>query len=195
MKWTLLQLISVGRKNELVSSNNDSGKFESVLSEISILLLLLPLSLWTLKLIGCSSDTFSVGKNVGDFVVHGSGVLERGGMQVRFSVATPGDTGDVIGCSRSLRIEDIFLFSKLSEFWHNFRLIECFCGHSLVLYAVLRCWRLQGIVRWLREDNGWYIVCSTYIFLTFVPTSRLNTENLMVPYSTKRPHCKNGAHF
>ena len=61
MKWTLLQLISVGRKNELVSSNNDSGKFESVLSEISILLLLLPQSLRTLKLIGCSSETFSVG--------------------------------------------------------------------------------------------------------------------------------------
>ena len=109
MKWTLLQLISVGRKNELVSSNNDSGKFESALSEISILLLLLPQSLWTLKLIGCSSDTFSVVRNVGDFVVDGSGFLERG-MHVRVSVATPGDTDDVIGCSRSLRIEDIFLF-------------------------------------------------------------------------------------
>ena len=69
MKWTLLQLISVGRKNELVSSNNDSGKFKSALLEIPILLLLLPQSLWTLILIGCSSETFSVGKNVSDFVV------------------------------------------------------------------------------------------------------------------------------
>ena len=121
MKWTLLQLIKVGRKNEVLSSNKDSGRFDSTPSDISILPLLSPHSLWMLKLIGCISDSFSAGKNVG------CDCLRRG----RFAGATGGGKyDDGIGCSRSLRMDDIFLFLKQSVFLRSFPRIEYFCARS-----------------------------------------------------------------